>query len=130
MFANFTKLFVTLATLAVAASASPAKRQEDLADCTFLLKADGPIDQTDLTAIAIEFNYVLGRSLAVSTGTPVNGGAAEIITASYDNVFNVHKTLSAEGKTSAETAAVVEGWVGETKLGLSANWLVQAAECA
>ncbi|KAJ3484980.1 hypothetical protein NLJ89_g11940 [Agrocybe chaxingu] len=80
------------------------------------------------TNFVAEFNYVLGRSLAIETGSTIlNGGATFTENGSS---FNVHNELEVEGKTGAETAAILEGWVGETKEGLAANWVVDSVTCA
>lgn len=49
--------------------------------------------------------------------------------ANADGTFTVKDTISADGETAAGTAAIITGWVGEVKDGLTIDWLVEAASC-
>ncbi|KDR67499.1 hypothetical protein GALMADRAFT_147048 [Galerina marginata CBS 339.88] len=128
MFFNLSKAFVALAAVTVAtASTVPAS---GIADCTLTLKPTVPVDAKTTNLVA-EFNFVIGRSLSIDTNNGViDNGGVTILKENPDNTFVVNDKISARGKTSAETSAIITGWVGETKEGLAANWLVQAATCA
>jgi len=53
-----------------------------------------------------------------------------IITDVEDNNFTTQDDLSVDGKTAAETAAILTGFTGETKPGMLANWLFNSVNCA
>ncbi|THU81315.1 hypothetical protein K435DRAFT_972390 [Dendrothele bispora CBS 962.96] len=123
------KVFIALAAVVSVATASTVsqKRQEDLASCDFVFQPDAPVDPS--TDFDTEFNFVIGRSLSIETG----GGtfnAGSTATENADDTFNVHDDIGADGKTAEETAAILTGWVGETKEGIAANWLVLSVTCA
>ncbi|KDR70787.1 hypothetical protein GALMADRAFT_1346340 [Galerina marginata CBS 339.88] len=124
MIFNLSKVFVALAAFtAVSASAILEKRQANAVTCDYVLKPDTAVTPTDA-----EFNFTIGRSLSIDAGGSVfNFGST--FTANLDSTFSVENKISADGKTAAETAAIITGWVGETKTGLSANWLVESVTC-
>jgi len=130
MLFNLSKAFVALAAVAAATAATvPSKRDGGLVSCDFLLKPTVHVDPRTTNLVA-EFNYVIGRSLAIDTPDGVIDGSNSTVLAEHaDNTFLVHDKISAEGETSAQTAAIITGWVGETKQGLAANWLVKAVTC-
>ncbi|KAK7462157.1 hypothetical protein VKT23_007759 [Stygiomarasmius scandens] len=120
--------FIALAAIAVA-SAMPYKRQDqgDLASCVFVLTPDAPVAGN----LERELNFVIGDSLAIAAGNGIfidNVGV--IITDVEDNNFTAQDDLSVDGKTAAETAAILTGFTGETKPGMLANWLFDSVNCA
>ncbi|KAF9460629.1 hypothetical protein BDZ94DRAFT_887243 [Collybia nuda] len=125
MLSNFAKIFVTLATVA-AVTASPTKR-DDTTTCSFLLHPDVTIDSTTTNLVA-EFNYAIGRTLAIAVPSH-QGGSGSTWTDNGDNTFNVQDTIAAVGETSASTAAIIEGWIGTSLLGPTANWFVESVDC-
>ncbi|CAA7263249.1 unnamed protein product [Cyclocybe aegerita] len=131
MIFNLSKVFVAVLTAtAVAASKSHVnrKRQTDLTACDFVFKPDTTVDSTT-TDLVPEFNYVIGRSLALETGGGIfNDGSS--FAENPDQLFSVHDEVSADGKTREETAAIINGWAGQTKEGLVANWFVESVSCA
>jgi len=56
--------------------------------------------------------------------------APAVVTSVEDNDFTVQDALSVDGKTAAETAAILTGFTGETKPGRLANWLFDSVNCA
>ncbi|KAK7462158.1 hypothetical protein VKT23_007760 [Stygiomarasmius scandens] len=128
MIFKLSNTFIALAAIAVA-SAMPQKRQDqgDLASCVFVLTPDAPVAGDLVT----EFNFVIGDSLAIAAGNGVFifGGPA-VVTSVEDNNFTVQDALSVDGKTAAETAAILTGFTGETKQGRQANWLFDSVNCA
>ncbi|KDR70678.1 hypothetical protein GALMADRAFT_1349881 [Galerina marginata CBS 339.88] len=130
MFFSLSKAFVALAAVTAAiASTVPSKRQDGLVSCDLLLKPTVHVDSSTTNLFA-EFNFVIGRSLAIDANGVIDGGSGSTILAeNADNSFLVNDKISAQGETSAETAAIITGWVGETKEGLVANWLVESATC-
>ncbi|KDR67408.1 hypothetical protein GALMADRAFT_232075 [Galerina marginata CBS 339.88] len=124
MIFKLSKVFVALAALtAVHASVVLEKRQANPVTCDYVLKPDVTVTPTDS-----EFNFVIGRALSIDVGGSIfNFGST--FTTNPDSTFNVENKISADGKTAAETAAIITGWVGETKTGLAANWLVESVSC-
>ena len=51
--------------------------------------------------------------------------------ANADGTFEVTSIIGGNEKTAAhvQDSAIIAGWVGETKLGFSTNWLVLSASC-
>ncbi|PPQ80461.1 hypothetical protein CVT26_003929 [Gymnopilus dilepis] len=49
--------------------------------------------------------------------------------ANADGTFEVTSIIGGNDKTAAQDSAIIAGWVGETKLGFSTNWLVLSANC-
>ncbi|KAF8968570.1 hypothetical protein BDZ97DRAFT_1916013 [Flammula alnicola] len=128
MFFNFSKVLIAVVA-ATSASAMPSKRQADSVSCNFGLAPSVPVDPSS-TNLVSEFNFVLGRSLAIDTGGSIFNVGSTILAENADGSFLVNDVLSADGKTASETAAILTSWVGETKEGIVANWLVQSVTCA
>ncbi|KAF8151618.1 hypothetical protein B0H34DRAFT_801322 [Crassisporium funariophilum] len=120
MLFNLSKVFVALAAV-TAVVATPAKRQEGLATCDFVLKPAAALPAD--TNLVAEFNYVIGRSLAAAANGAVNGSGPGTIVVNADGTYSVEKALSAEGKTAAETAAILTGFAGTTLTGFTVDWL-------
>lgn len=59
----------------------------------------------------------------------IQSGDNKILTSGDDNSFDIRTSLAAPEKAVTEMAVIVEGWVGEKKQGVKANWLILAAEC-
>ncbi|KAF8151615.1 hypothetical protein B0H34DRAFT_862025 [Crassisporium funariophilum] len=130
MLFNLSKVFVALAAV-TAVVATPAKRQEGLATCDFVLKpaAALPAD-TDLVT---EFNYgksMIGRSLSAAANAAIHGSGPGSIVVNADGTYSVGKGYSAEGKTAAETAAILTGFAGTTLTGFTVDWLAVSVVCA
>ncbi|KAF9457335.1 hypothetical protein BDZ94DRAFT_1240868 [Collybia nuda] len=123
MLFKLTKVIAALSAVTVVA-ASPTKRQENAATCNYVLQPDVVVDASATNLVA-EFNYTIGRALAIETGV---GGFTYPSTYvdNGDNTFDVVGKNSAEGLTAAETAAIITGWTGTTLTGLTANWLVES----
>ncbi|KAF8151616.1 hypothetical protein B0H34DRAFT_862026, partial [Crassisporium funariophilum] len=127
MLFNLSKVFVALAAV-TAVVATPAKRQDGLATCDYVLKpaAALPAD-TDLVT---EFNYVIGRSLSAAANAAIHGSGPGSIVVNADGTYSVGQGLSAEGKTAAETAAILTGFAGTTLTGFTVDWLAVSVVCA
>ncbi|PPQ75578.1 hypothetical protein CVT26_012681 [Gymnopilus dilepis] len=119
------KISTALVALAAAVMASAvAVKRDDAATCTLVLTPDAPVDVD-----ASEFNFVIGRALSVETGSGIDQHGSSF-TKNADGTYTVVDTISADGLTAAQTAADIEGWVGQTEPGIAANWLVDSVTCA
>ncbi|RDB18942.1 hypothetical protein Hypma_014291 [Hypsizygus marmoreus] len=100
----FSKVFVALTAVAVAAASPVAKRA---VYCSLVLTPTVAVSSSNLTA---EFNYTLGRSLAIAvpSGMIHNGGST--YTDNDDGTYNVATDLSAEGASDGEVTAIITGW--------------------
>ncbi|KAK7453237.1 hypothetical protein VKT23_011913 [Stygiomarasmius scandens] len=129
MIFDLSKMLFTLVTVATA-SAVPQRRQiESTASCDFLLKPDVAVDPS--SNLVSEFNFVIGHSLAIEVSpSSITNGNATFFEDADAGTFLVHDDLAVDGKTAEETAAILEGFVGQTKEGIAANWLFQSVTCA
>ncbi|KAF9460630.1 hypothetical protein BDZ94DRAFT_1265490 [Collybia nuda] len=124
MLFNVSKVFATLAAIAVV-TASPAKHDKTTA-CSFVLHPEGPFDSSELLG---EFNYAIGRTLAMTVpGQIVIGGNSTWVD-NGDNSFDVQKTVGVIGQASSTTAATVTGWAGTALVGTTTNWFVDSVSC-
>ncbi|KAF8875417.1 hypothetical protein CPB84DRAFT_1750870 [Gymnopilus junonius] len=124
---KLTKVLVALAGIAVASASAIVAKRDDAATCTLVLIPSAPVDpSTDLVA---EFNFVIGRALALETGSGIEQLGSSF-TQNADSTYTVTDTISADGLTAAQTASDIEDWAGQTKTGIAANWLVDSATCA
>ncbi|KAF8905232.1 hypothetical protein CPB84DRAFT_1771967 [Gymnopilus junonius] len=124
---KLSSIFVTLAAVAVVSASAIVAKRDDAATCTLVLTPDAPVDPS--TNLVAEFNFVIGRALSEETGDAINQHGSSF-TANADGTYAVVDTISADGLTATQTAADIEGWVGQTKTGIAANWLVDSVTCA
>ncbi|KAF8875413.1 hypothetical protein CPB84DRAFT_1853277 [Gymnopilus junonius] len=124
---KLSKAFVALSAVAVASASVIVAKRDDAATCTLVLTPSAPVDpSTDLVG---EFNFVIGRALALETGAGIEQLGSSF-TQNADGTYTVVDTISADGLTAAQTASDIEGWVGQTETGIAANWLVNSVTCA
>ncbi|KAF5332973.1 hypothetical protein D9758_018278 [Tetrapyrgos nigripes] len=123
---SLSKVFVALVAV-TAVSASAIKRQTDLASCDFVMTPDATVEVND--DLTTEFNFVLGRSLSIDAGDATIDGTGSTFVANDDGTFTVHDNLGVVGKSAQDTASILEGWPGETKEGIQANWLIDSVSC-
>ncbi|KJA23690.1 hypothetical protein HYPSUDRAFT_76808 [Hypholoma sublateritium FD-334 SS-4] len=128
MLFNFAAVLV--AATSIAASAVPFRRQaSNEVTCSLVVGPETPV--TTCTNLAAEFNLLIARNLGTDAGGGVvnidNGGAMFLPNA--NGTFSVQETFSDSVLTAAQTAAIIEGWVGEVKGGSTMDWIVEAASC-
>ncbi|RDB19030.1 hypothetical protein Hypma_014298 [Hypsizygus marmoreus] len=120
----FSKVFVALAAVAVAAASPVAKRA---AFCSLVLTPTAAVSSPDLTG---EFNYTIGRSLAIAVPSGIIHNGGSTYTDNGDGTYSVATDLSAEGASDGEVTAIITGWAGETLTGLVSDWHVDSVTCA
>ncbi|KAF5363174.1 hypothetical protein D9758_008393 [Tetrapyrgos nigripes] len=135
MIFNVSKVLLAV-TLATAASAAVIKRQAgtppaqgDKVTCDYVMTPDQSVAGQSEQDLVTEFNFVIGRSAAVESGKSVTITDGASFVAGSDNSFTVTEDLTINGNTAQQTADFLAGWVGETKEGHVANWLVGSVSC-
>ncbi|KAF9460658.1 hypothetical protein BDZ94DRAFT_1265572 [Collybia nuda] len=126
MLSNISKALVALAAVATVA-ALPAGHP-DAATCKFVLHPEVPVN-ADTTNLLLEFNAAIVDALIVQS--PINqtwsGNSTWI--EKGDN-FDVKQTIAAIGLTRAQSATIMNGWVGTTLPSVVTSWFVKSAHCA
>ncbi|KAF4617545.1 hypothetical protein D9613_005774 [Agrocybe pediades] len=132
-----TSLFATVRSSALPSRMALVGRQiipsANVVKCDFVLQPTAIIDPNATDELSHEFDVVIANALRAQPG--IDTGFVTPITIIYianldaKNTFNVEETLGAEKLTSAQTTAIIEGWLGTTIPGQFSNWIVNTAAC-
>ncbi|KAL0574365.1 hypothetical protein V5O48_007588 [Marasmius crinis-equi] len=124
-------LFILAITAAAFATSNAIDRRQLGGDvtCDYVVRPSGPVDGVDLTT---EFNYAIGRTIAIESPSqdtlPVDRNATAVDNG--DGTFTVNAQSATSGLTSDELKGLVTSWVGRALIGFSQTfWVVDSVAC-